>query len=44
MNFGGVVGRGGGNKAREAEDVLGAIAGGRGDSGSIASAQGGQQW
>jgi hypothetical protein len=41
MNFGGMVGGGSGNKAREAEDVLGTIAGGGGGSGSIASTRGG---
>jgi hypothetical protein len=43
MEFGSVVGGGSGDKAREVEDVLGAIAGNRGGSGSIASARGGQQ-
>jgi hypothetical protein len=39
-----VVGRGGGNKAWEPEDILGAITGSRGSSGTITIAQGGQQW
>ncbi len=39
MYFGGMVGKGGGNKAGEAEDILGAIACGGGSSGSIVSAQ-----
>ncbi len=42
-DFGSVVGRGGGDKAGELEDVLGTIAGGRGSSCSIASTRGGQQ-
>jgi hypothetical protein len=44
MYFGGVVGGGCSNKAREAEDILGAIAGSGGSSSSIASACCGWQW
>ncbi len=43
-DFGGVVGRGGGNKAGEAEDVLDAIAGSRGGSGAILSTWSGRGW
>jgi hypothetical protein len=43
-DFGGAVGRGRGNKAGEAEDVLGTIAGGRGSSGFVASARSRWQW
>jgi hypothetical protein len=35
---------GNGNKAREVEDILGAIAGVRDNSGSIATRQGKRQW
>ncbi len=38
MDLGGVVGRDGGNKAGETEDVLGAITSSGGGSGSIATA------
>ncbi len=41
MAFGRVVGGGGGDKVGEVEDILGAIASGRGGSGSIASTRGG---
>ncbi len=44
MDFSSVVDRGGGNKAGEAEDILGTIAGSGGGRGSIASAQDRQQW
>jgi hypothetical protein len=44
MEFGGALGGGSGNKAGEAEDILGAIAGSRGGSGSIASARGKRCW
>jgi hypothetical protein len=43
-DFGGVVGGGGSNKAREVEDVLGAIVSREGGSGSIVTAQGGRRW
>jgi hypothetical protein len=39
---GGAVGRGSGNKAGEAEDVLSTIPGGGGSSGNVASKQGGR--
>jgi hypothetical protein len=42
-NIGGTVGGGGGNKAGEAEDVLGAVAGGGDGRGSVACPLGGQQ-
>jgi hypothetical protein len=43
-DFGSVVDGGGSNKAGEVKDVLGAIAGSRGGSSSIASTQSGWQW
>ncbi len=44
MDFGRVVCRGNSNKVREAEDILGIIAGSGGSSNSIASIWGGWQW
>ncbi len=44
MDFGGMVGKGGDNKAGEAEDILGAVSCSRGSRGSIVSAQSGRQW
>ncbi len=44
LDIGSTVDTGGGDKAREAEDVLGTIAGSRGSSGTIASARGKRQW
>jgi hypothetical protein len=43
-DFGSVVALGGGDKAGESEDVLGAIAGGGGGSGFIVTSRGGWQW
>jgi hypothetical protein len=43
-DIGGRVGGGGGNKAVEAEDVLGAITGGGGGGSPVASTLGGRQW
>jgi hypothetical protein len=44
MDFGNVVGGGGSNKAQEAEEVLGSIAGDGGGRGSISRARSGWQW
>jgi hypothetical protein len=44
MDFSSVVGRGSGDKAGEAEDILGAIASSGGGSGLIVTAQGRRQW
>ncbi len=43
-DFGSMVGGGGGDKAGERENILGAINGGGGSSGSMASAWGRQHW
>ncbi len=43
-DFSCMVGGGSGGKAKEAEDILGAIASGMGGSSSIASTRGGRQW
>jgi hypothetical protein len=43
MDIGGAVGKGGGNKVGEVEDILGTIAGG-GSGGTVASTQGRRQW